>query len=142
MKWGAPAVGAVIVVVVAGAAFAIHGLQPPSASAIAEGNAFTQANNKMMTDMMGNTVVYSGNVDSDFVMLMLPHHQGAIDMAAVELKYGTDPAVLALAKAHSGGTTATNRPNDRVAESTRGFGCICWRHGHGGNGSGRVYGGE
>src|SRR5665213_1705016 len=98
MKWGAPAVGVVIVVVVAGAAFAVHGLQPPSASAIAEGNAFTQANNKMMNDMMGNTVVYSGNVDSDFVMLMLPHHQGAIDITAVELKYGTDPTVLALAK--------------------------------------------
>ena len=40
---------------------------------------------------------YSGNTDRDFVVNMLPHHQGAVDMARTELKYGTDPALKKLA---------------------------------------------
>ena len=42
----------------------------------------------MHKDMM---VDYTGDADVDFVRGMIPHHQGAIDMAKVELKYGTDP---------------------------------------------------
>ena len=33
----------------------------------------------------------SGDVDVDFVSLMLPHHQAALDMARTQLIYGTDP---------------------------------------------------
>ena len=40
----------------------------------------------------------SGNPDVDFVRLMLPHHQGAVDMAKVELIYGTDPQLRRLAQ--------------------------------------------
>ena len=43
------------------------------------------AMNKMMADM---TIKPSGDVDRDFVTMMVPHHQGAIDMAKAELKYG------------------------------------------------------
>ena len=43
------------------------------------------AMNKMMADM---TIKPTGDVDRDFVAMMVPHHQGAIEMARVELKYG------------------------------------------------------
>jgi uncharacterized protein (DUF305 family) len=40
----------------------------------------------------------SGNSDVDFVNLMLPHHQAAIDMARTELTYGKDPQMRRLAQ--------------------------------------------
>jgi uncharacterized protein (DUF305 family) len=40
----------------------------------------------------------SGNVDHDFAVMMIPHHQGAIDMAKAELIYGTDPVMRRLAQ--------------------------------------------
>jgi uncharacterized protein (DUF305 family) len=40
----------------------------------------------------------SGNDDTDFVHLMLPHHQAAIDMARTELLYGSDPQMRRLAQ--------------------------------------------
>lgn len=58
--------------------------------------AFSAANATMHRDM---AIDYSGNVDADFVKSMIPHHQGAIDMARVELQYGKDPAIRSLAEA-------------------------------------------
>jgi hypothetical protein len=43
-------------------------------------------------------VARSGNSDMDFVRLMLPHHQAAIDMAKTELLYGKDPQMRRLAQ--------------------------------------------
>jgi uncharacterized protein (DUF305 family) len=43
-------------------------------------------------------VKQSGDNDVDFVRLMLPHHQAAIDMAKTELLYGKDPEMRRLAQ--------------------------------------------
>jgi uncharacterized protein (DUF305 family) len=40
----------------------------------------------------------TGNPDRDFATMMIPHHQGAIDMAKVELMYGRDPVLRRLAQ--------------------------------------------
>jgi uncharacterized protein (DUF305 family) len=46
----------------------------------------------------GMQVEPSGNVDRDFMQMMIPHHQGAIDMALVMLKYGRDEKLKRLAQ--------------------------------------------
>jgi uncharacterized protein (DUF305 family) len=51
----------------------------------------------MQTMMKNMTVKPTGKPDNDFVLMMMPHHQGAIDMAKVELQYGSDPAMKQLA---------------------------------------------
>jgi uncharacterized protein (DUF305 family) len=51
-----------------------------------------------MKTMMNNMHVKpTGRPDADFALMMVPHHQGAIDMAKVELQYGTDPELRQLA---------------------------------------------
>ena len=41
---------------------------------------------------------FSGDVDRDFARMMIPHHQGAIDMALAELRYGNDERLRRLAQ--------------------------------------------
>jgi hypothetical protein len=53
------------------------------------------AMNKMMADM---TAKPTGDVDREFVAMMVPHHQGAIDMAKVELRYGHNAQLRRLAQ--------------------------------------------
>jgi uncharacterized protein (DUF305 family) len=48
--------------------------------------------------MAMGAVQRSGNSDVDFVRLMLPHHQAAIDMAKIQLLYGKDPQMRRLAQ--------------------------------------------
>jgi uncharacterized protein (DUF305 family) len=57
---------------------------------------YKAAMDKMHTDMMASE--YTGNADVDFVRGMIPHHQGAIDMAKVELANGKDPEIRKLAE--------------------------------------------
>ena len=44
----------------------------------------------MQTMMKNMSVKPTGKPDQDFASMMIPHHQGAIDMAKVELQYGID----------------------------------------------------
>jgi uncharacterized protein (DUF305 family) len=50
---------------------------------------------KMMTSM---GIRPSGNVDTDFVAMMVPHHQGAIEMARAELGYGRNEQLKRLSQ--------------------------------------------
>ena len=61
------------------------------------------ADTAMMSAMMHmhasmTSMQLSGDPDKDFMTMMIPHHQSAIDMANAELKYGKNPKVRALAK--------------------------------------------
>src|SRR5450432_682918 len=53
------------------------------------------AMNKMMADM---TIKPSGDIDRDFVAMMVPHHQGAIDMAQAELRHGGNEQLRRIAQ--------------------------------------------
>ncbi|RUU53012.1 DUF305 domain-containing protein [Mesorhizobium sp. M2C.T.Ca.TU.002.02.1.1] len=56
---------------------------------------YEAAMKKMHKDM---AIKYSGNADVDFVRGMIPHHQGAIDMAKVVIANGKDPEIRKLAE--------------------------------------------
>ena len=61
---------------------------------------FHQLMNEAMTLMdrgMKNAPM-TGDPDHDFAAMMIPHHQGAVDMAKVELIYGKDPVLRRLAQ--------------------------------------------
>jgi hypothetical protein len=62
-------------------------------------SAYLAANDKAMNKMMREMHIRpSGDVDSDFVAQMIPHHQGAIDMASALLKTGGNETLKRLAQ--------------------------------------------
>jgi Domain of unknown function (DUF305) len=58
---------------------------------------------RMMADM--HAPGYSGDVDVDFLAMMVPHHEGAVDMARLVLEHGRDPATRMLAEEIIAGQT-------------------------------------
>jgi uncharacterized protein (DUF305 family) len=60
---------------------------------------FLAQNDAAMTKMMNDmTIKPTGNIDRDFVAMMVPHHQGAIDMAQAELRYGREAQLRLIAQ--------------------------------------------
>ncbi len=87
-----------VLVLAATAAFAQtadHSGHTMPADAAPSTEAYIAANAKMHTDM---AIEFTGDADVDFIKGMIPHHQGAIDMARVVLDHGTDPEVRKLAE--------------------------------------------
>jgi len=81
---------------VAGVWFSVRAFadDPPQGEA-----AFLAENDKAMTKMMdGMAVKPSGDIDRDFAAMMIPHHQGAIDMAQAELRYGKNEQLRRIAQ--------------------------------------------
>ena len=59
---------------------------------------FLAENQAAMTKMMAAMhITSSGDVDRDFVAMMVPHHQGAIDMAKAEVRYGRNEQLRRIA---------------------------------------------
>lgn len=78
------------------AATALAASEPAMAGAE---RAFLAANDKAMEAMMaGMAVKPTGDVDRDFMLMMIPHHQGAIDMCRPLLKYGKEPRLQTLCR--------------------------------------------
>ena len=65
----------------------------------ADEGAFLRENEAAMQKMMRDMAVApSGDVDRDFVAMMVPHHQGAIDMAEAVLRFGRNEQLRRLAQ--------------------------------------------
>ena len=61
---------------------------------------FMERMNASMTAMNGSmkAAAMNGNVDHDFAAMMIPHHEGAIEMAKAELSFGRDKTMRRLAQ--------------------------------------------
>jgi uncharacterized protein (DUF305 family) len=60
---------------------------------------FLAENNTAMDKMMaGMAVKPTGDIDTDFAAMMIPHHLGAIDMALAELRYGKNEQLRRIAQ--------------------------------------------
>ncbi|MBL0406694.1 DUF305 domain-containing protein [Microvirga aerilata] len=123
MKTITKGIAALAITAVAGVAYAQtshqgHGSMPMS-GAMPMGNMDPAAMQKMMQDMMPSPndppstkdfkaadmkmmhnmhVPYTGNPDVDFRTHMIPHHQGAVEMAKVALKHAKDPETKRMAQ--------------------------------------------
>ena len=70
------------------------------AHGISRGPGFEQAMHAAMRAMMRamETAPMSGDPDKDFMAMMIPHHEGAVEMARLLLLHGRDPLVRRLAE--------------------------------------------
>ncbi len=69
------------------------------AGAVSGEAAFLAENDAIMARMMRDmTITPSGKVDADFAAMMIPHHQGAIDMALAELRHGRNEQLRRVAQ--------------------------------------------
>jgi Domain of unknown function (DUF305) len=83
----------------ASSAQAQSGLSEPSAGAPSMEAPFLAENAAAMDKMMaGMDVKPTGDADADFVAMMVPHHQGAIDMAQAVLRYGKNEQIRRIAQ--------------------------------------------
>ena len=66
----------------------------------AQGGAFAEGMHRDMRAMSAamDAAPMTGDPDRDFLAMMIPHHQGAIDMAGLVLVHGRDPLTRALAE--------------------------------------------
>ncbi|WP_213308331.1 DUF305 domain-containing protein [Paraburkholderia sacchari] len=86
--------GLAILALCGSAAFAAGSQAPSSDEA-----SFKAENDAAMTRMMdGMSVKPTGDIDRDFVAMMIPHHQGAIDMAQAELRHGHNEQLRRIAQ--------------------------------------------
>lgn len=69
---------------------------PVCAGNLPNRDALNQATISMNAAM--SSVPMTGNPDIDFAVMMIPHHQSAVDMAKAELRYGTDSRLRRLAQ--------------------------------------------
>jgi len=99
---GTALVGARILIAFALPSLALaHDVHPaaPVVAQSAEERAFLEENDAAMTKMMNDMAAKpTGDVDRDFVAMMTPHHQGAIDMAIIELRYGKNEQLRRIAQ--------------------------------------------
>jgi uncharacterized protein (DUF305 family) len=72
-----------------------HGSAKPAAAESAATKAYRAVNDKMHKDM---DIAFTGDADADFARGMIPHHQGAVDMAKIVLQHGKDPEIRKLAE--------------------------------------------
>jgi len=84
-------------------AYHVHGAMPIQFAAerpeLSAEQPFLSENDAAMNRMMAEmTIKPTGDVDRDFVAMMVPHHQGAIDMAQAVLRYGRNERLRRLAQ--------------------------------------------
>lgn len=79
-------------------AAALLGAATSLAAAPVEAPFLAESQAAMSRMMAAMTVKPSGDVDTDFVAMMVPHHLGAIDMARAELRYGHNEQLRRLAQ--------------------------------------------
>jgi hypothetical protein len=72
-----------------------HGAGAAAGDASPVVRAFRDVNDRMHREM---DIAFSGDADRDFAEAMIPHHQGAIEMARIVVEHGKDPELKALAE--------------------------------------------